>query len=179
MVVSYAYNCGFNKPGVGPNSNHYQMTLAQQNQPSKEVLLFEVEGNNSNVTNPLETDSPSGNGYPDSGGLGGQGYGSTLHYVTGYMGNDSSQGPSNPSQYPIKTGLHTDGSNFLFCDGHVKWLRGSAVSFGTTPQSATDLQDENNGYNSDGSQYCAAGTSTTNFTGAYGTGTISATFSTN
>ena len=32
--------------------------------------------------------------------------------------------------YDKPTGRHTDGSNFEFADGHVKWLRGSAISAG-------------------------------------------------
>ncbi len=32
--------------------------------------------------------------------------------------------------YDAATGRHTDGSNFLLADGHVKWLRGQYVSTG-------------------------------------------------
>ncbi len=34
------------------------------------------------------------------------------------------------------TGRHSGGSNFLFCDGHVKWLKGSLVSTGYAPMNA-------------------------------------------
>ena len=37
---------------------------------------------------------------------------------------------ANGAAYPSKTGVHTDGSNFLLCDGHVKWLHGASVSSG-------------------------------------------------
>jgi prepilin-type processing-associated H-X9-DG protein len=39
------------------------------------------------------------------------------------------------------TGLHTDGSNFAMADGHVKWMRGTAVSPGYIAQSAANGQD--------------------------------------
>ena len=42
-------------------------------------------------------------------------------------------------QYP--QGRHLDGSNFLMVDGHVKWLKGSAVSTGIGASSETAAQD--------------------------------------
>ena len=55
--------------------------------------------------------------------------------------------------YLAPTGRHSDGSNFLLCDGHVKWLRGSQVSTGdvytsepptpaNTVETPTDAQDQ-------------------------------------
>ena len=55
--------------------------------------------------------------------------------------------------YLSASGRHTEGSNFLLCDGHVKWLRGSQISTGdiytldTTPptnavQTPTADQDQ-------------------------------------
>ena len=179
--ASYAYNANFNRSSLN-NSSPYN-NLAQQNAPASEVLLFEVQGCQANLLSSTETDSAAGNGFNDAGGFSGRNYGSTtaptLHYATGYMGNDNNVGPNNPSQYPAATGIHTDGSNFLLCDGHVKWLRGNVISFGLNTVSPTDVQSHGNGYNSDGSEYCAAGTSVANFSQAYGTGPIAATFSAN
>ena len=55
--------------------------------------------------------------------------------------------------YLAPTGRYSDGANFLLCDGHVKWLRGSQVSTGdvytsdTIPptnaiETPTDTQDQ-------------------------------------
>ena len=62
----------------------------------------------------------------------------SLPLATGYMGLTAARaGNSNfnfnasPGGYYLApTGRHSDGSNFLLCDGHVKWLRGSQVSTG-------------------------------------------------
>jgi prepilin-type N-terminal cleavage/methylation domain-containing protein/prepilin-type processing-associated H-X9-DG protein len=35
-----------------------------------------------------------------------------------------------PTNYAAQYGLHTQGSNYVLCDGHAKWYRGSAVSGG-------------------------------------------------
>ena len=60
----------------------------------------------------------------------------TLPLATGFMGQ---YGPARTSNflttpagnyYLAPGGRHSDGSNFLLCDGHVKWLRGSQVSTG-------------------------------------------------
>jgi prepilin-type processing-associated H-X9-DG protein len=68
----------------------------------------------------------------------------TRNYDTGYLG-----GLTTASKNP--TGRHTDGSNFLFADGHVKWLRGSAISPGYDAASQNDYQGKTANY--------AAGTS--------------------
>ena len=78
--------------------------------------------------------------------------------ATGYMGQSGTKRTATFSTslgdfYLAPTGRHTGGSNFLLCDGHVKWLRGSQVSTGdvytsdTTPASnavetPTDAQDQ-------------------------------------
>ena len=36
------------------------------------------------------------------------------------------------------TGIHTDGSNFLFADGHVKWLKPVQISSGHNGTSGQD-----------------------------------------
>lgn len=58
----------------------------------------------------------------------------SIPLATGYMGQfgprtsnfDSAPG----GHYLSPAGRHTEGANFLLCDGHVKWLRGSQVSTG-------------------------------------------------
>ncbi len=83
----------------------------------------------------------------------------TLPLATGFMGQ---YGPARTSTfvttpagsyYLAPTGRHSDGSNFLLCDGHVKWLRGSQVSTGLVVvapsatsgpvEQPTDNQDSN------------------------------------
>ena len=55
--------------------------------------------------------------------------------------------------YLAPAGRHSDGANFLLCDGHVKWLRGSQISTGdvytseplapaNTVETPTDAQDQ-------------------------------------
>ncbi len=64
-------------------------------------------------------------------------------YVTGPMGNIT---PTHGTTYYTGlTGIHTDGSNFLATDGHVKWLRGPAVSPGHTASTATAAQGTDTG----------------------------------
>ena len=82
----------------------------------------------------------------------------TLPLATGFMGQygprtASFQTAAPNNNYLAAAGRHTSGSNFLFCDGHVKWLRGEQVSTGLTviassPTSGpveqpTDNQDSN------------------------------------
>ncbi len=79
--------------------------------------------------------------------------------ATGFMGLTAARA-GNPNfdfdagpgyDYLSSTGRHSDGSNFLLCDGHVKWLRGSQVSTGSIDtaspvasknETPTDNQDQ-------------------------------------
>ena len=81
----------------------------------------------------------------------------TLPLATGFMGQSGPRAASFTAwpgaNYTAATGRHTGGSNFLLCDGHVKWLHGDQVSTGlvvvvSSPTSGpvekpTDNQDSN------------------------------------
>ena len=73
-----------------------------------------------------------------------------MKYATGDLGGVMATNQT--TDFTGLTGIHTDGSNFLAADGHVKWLRGAAVSPGTPANTATDAQGASN------SGYSAAGT---------------------
>ncbi len=109
--------------------NPGNIKLSQFNAPASTVTVFEAT-------------SDSGSGEQD--GLGNACGGFVLH--TGYLGGRNT-GYSGADATPIATtGWHTDGSNFLAEDGHVKWLRGAAVSNGVGGSgSANDMQDQSFG----------------------------------
>jgi len=116
---------------------------AKLNAPASTVLLCEctnTAGSTNGVaqgisitTNGTSTDGATSY---DGGGLGGASCCSAA-FATGPMGGRSGLGVSQTTN----PGIHTNGSNFLFCDGHVKWLMGSAVSTGDTPNSIGCPQD--------------------------------------
>ena len=60
-----------------------------------------------------------------------------------------------PTDFP--TGRHSGGSNYLFFDGHVKWLVGTKVSFGRNAASSTTVDP------------CGYGTTVSNAAGTQGT----------
>jgi len=69
----------------------------------------------------------------------------TISDQTNYDGGPwAKYGNSYPVLAPYTTaagnGYHTGGSNYLLADGHVKWLRGTAVSLGVKAASATTAQ---------------------------------------
>ncbi len=154
LPVSYAFNQ--NIYGGGTNG-----ALAAQQAPASTVLLCEVEKETAQIaaTNAPE-DNPNGDFVSASvtgldvnvtgaapvdmitkdDGTFNPYRGRDTRYVTGPMGGVV---PTNATTYFAPTGRHTDGSNFLAEDGHVKWLRGSAVSPGRTAPSSTTGQ--NNG----------------------------------
>ena len=69
---------------------------------------------------------------------------------TGFMGGGNGRDIFDDLQY-VTAGRHTDGSNFLLCDGHVKWMKPARISSGAVSNSdntdgcpvtqATDPQD--------------------------------------
>ena len=144
--VSYAINA--NLMG-GDLSDYPQLTtphdsISSWNSPANTVQLFEVQG----VGDPMAggpgipiTDVYEGGTDPNASGKSPGGMGSNAGvaqnqpisqdavgtvYATGQIGDNTGTG-----QLPNLTkGVHTEGANYLACDGHVKWLRGNAVSGG-------------------------------------------------
>jgi len=156
--------------------------LAQMNAPAKTVMLAEVTatayppglqdsqavadlttpnevGDQGAVAAPCADGSPTMLGVFAAVGPPPGGAPCSLPLATGYMGQSGTARTATftttpaGSYYLAPTGRHSDGSSFLLCDGHVKWLRGSQVSTGdvytsdTTPPSnavetPTDSQDQ-------------------------------------
>ena len=133
MPVSYAMNVDLAR------GDEIAGKISQLNAPANTVLLAEVVGATADVTDPQEDGwnyTGANKSESHSGGVqGGEnwntaGGGTTAGFLlaTGYMGGRGTS--MNSVGFAAPTGRHTDGSNFLLCDGHVKWLRGTAVSDG-------------------------------------------------
>ncbi len=188
--VSYSVNSnifaygtgGFGQPATSANGTAPNIagSLPRINAPANTILLFEEEGTIAPITDSYEDQpiqvshssqyfSPAGNGFTQKSG---GGVNQRNVYVTGLLGGPASGSPQtiNPSGvttnvvYRAATGLHTDGSNYLCVDGHVKWLRGAAVSPGYNAANATDAYGATTftGGGS-GTGYSAAGTGNSAF----------------
>lgn len=139
VVVSYAYNRFIaqdlpSQPGTGTAGFIPSFTNT-----GKSVMLCEVSGTSADVMRSNEggnvAHSPCSQGLdilfgPDA-TVGGK-------LSTGYMGGraNGTGGTGYSSQttnFESPTGRHLETSNFLFIDGHVKALRGDAVSTGGSP----------------------------------------------
>jgi prepilin-type processing-associated H-X9-DG protein len=156
-AVSYAFNSALCQL---PANGGIDRAVSALNASAKTVLLFEVAQSSGQIERPdadeRDTVSPASFGLP--GTLHGKNYGgggNWGYYATGEMGGRGgavATAPLNPNgasdnsnisdngvwQYQV--GRHLEGSNFLMCDGHVKWFKGSAVSTGTKAAQETDAQ---------------------------------------
>lgn len=157
VKVSYAINANIGAAGNVWGVPVYQ-ALASETSPSNTVLLFEIAGNTSgpvpmpgvDVNMPNEISSASGSGSPSGDGF----YKPVSNwlratYATGAIGGY-------PLNYPAPTsnGRHSNGSNYLAADGHVKWLLPSRVSGGLTAAQPASVEVHNANWN----QGIAAGT---------------------
>jgi len=144
---SYAYNSNLVTSGGGGVG---QSIITS---PAATVMLFEITGNNADITNQQnltngESTSAVGDGadVPDtasttppaaqSGAATQASNGWT--YATGNMGTPNVTPGINTDT--TATGRHVDGSNFLAADGHVKWLRTAQVSPGCVPADTSHNQ---------------------------------------
>jgi prepilin-type N-terminal cleavage/methylation domain-containing protein/prepilin-type processing-associated H-X9-DG protein len=140
-VVSYACNSDVSYGGAG-------IGLAYLSAPSSTFLLCEAQGTIVNVTvtdegsNALTSSPPSGFMSPathggDNTGISGKwggGY-NPPSYVEGW--NWSLRGSTFGG-----VAVHTTGSNYLACDGHVKYLQPAAVSYGGSTNGQPCYQDD-------------------------------------
>ncbi len=138
--VSYGMNT--NLDGGQPGG-----LLAGQSTPAATVLLVEVQGAQADLLSVADDSTTAGSASPGvDGGDTSNGYidyNCAGTYATGPsadvgLGNPPRTGPTYQRLGPAR---HTDGSNFALADGHVKFLRPSAVSPGyanTSPQNDQD-----------------------------------------
>ncbi len=145
-TVSYAYNLVFARSnGQGAAGRISAMTS-----PVKSVLLFECAQVPARPANVSDASAAYGNYSPTGEGFGlycFNNYGSGGKYATGAIG-----GFLGSSFLP--TGRHMEGANYLMGDGHVKWLRGDAVSRGNLATNSTDAQGSNA---AEGTEYSGTG----------------------
>ncbi len=172
--VSYAYNQNIPTGGLGTTAGVAGAALADFNASTQTVVLTEVHGCGGGFPQPStpsvvyngvtyneELTSPVADGLPfatSSGGtvdLGAPGI--CTRYTTGVPAGAT---PGANYQNP----RHTDQSNYLMADGHVKWLRGAVVSPGINAVNPTD--DETITAVGTNKAPTAAGTGVS--TGAYG-----------
>ena len=150
--ISYALNRNFAGANLGAyknvnggNAPYPVLTLSQFNAPASTVLLLEVQDSaTSSLSDPAEVGSPTTNSllFDDNASYSGR-------YSTGvFPGRSVTMPVSTATNLPghmanaaAATGRHTDGANYLLADGHVKWLRPSAVSAGNNANQTTDAQD--------------------------------------
>lgn len=137
-IVSYAYNSNFTYPqgyvwdGAHPPVSH---TLAEVGSPATTVLLYEVAKNYFAGIGWYTADLVAQG--VDFGSPGGDGFGATgictplewgCQSATGYPSNTDTT--ASAGNFVSPDGRHSMGSNYVFADGHSKWLRGNAVSSG-------------------------------------------------
>ena len=139
--VSYGMNT--NLDGGQPGG-----ALAGQATPSSTVLLVEVQGAQADLLSVADDSTTAGSASPGvDGGDTSNGYidyNCSGTYATGPsadvgLGNPPRTGPTYQRLGPAR---HTDGSNFVLADGHVKFLRPSAVSPGYANTNSQNDQDQ-------------------------------------
>ena len=174
--VSFAYNTNLS----GNKHTGIQGASSRLNAPAKTVMLCEVTAT---ASDPKDQDAQALADLSTPDEVGDQGMGvpgcmdgspatdgelavvfgapagtsCTLPLATGFMGRfgpRTAEFVAGPGQfYQAAQGRHAGGSNFLFCDSHVKWLRGDQVSTGPAlgfdsptggpAEQPTDTQDSN------------------------------------
>ena len=126
--MSYSMNRNFAKSGWGGSYNILMPTpLSQLKAPASTIAMFEITGAQTDPSKYGVDKSPAGNGSSN--------YGSCSPHFMGNNDTGLMQNSLIPTTYPNLgyqglTGRHSDASNFLLADGHVKWLRSSSISAG-------------------------------------------------
>ena len=179
--VSYAFN-----------TNARAKTLASLNAPASTVLTCEVFGATVRADQPdegLSTGtngdlSPATDGLPDPSNANGgilcdtaTDTGNDLKFATGIMagGVNGTYTMTTMANYTGVSAMHSNGSNFLFGDGHVKLLRPTQISSG---HNGIAGQDQATGSTNSWSGYKAAATDAMYLDAAHTQG-VAGTFSTN
>ena len=169
VPVSYSVNLD-----VTRTDGHAQAHIPALAAPAKTILLCEAFSTIAVVTDPLETTTNPGHYHSSATNGPGNTQGTNIvdGLATGCLGGDpgTCPGPSAYSWVHYNTARHTEGSNFLLADGHVKWLRGAAVSKGDDASLAACNQNNSPAIaGCSGSSNVAAGTDNSTFAATFST----------
>ena len=131
-LLSYNYNMNIPNPiEIGGIFGEYP----QMRSPARTVLLCEMSNAPYRYVRVDDI-----NNIGASIGNGTQNFGN-MAYGTGYFGafgKDAGGLNSDGSDFQGPKGRHMEGSNYIFGDGHVKWLKGTQISPGWKNPNATD-----------------------------------------
>ncbi|MDR3708246.1 MAG: DUF1559 domain-containing protein [Capsulimonadaceae bacterium] len=133
-VCSYAYNYNFSIPASQGNPKGFiALSMAQLSACSKTVLLTEVSNCGPfDITNDMTTwSSPDGDGAGASYNPFCMNTPTLGKYATGYLRYST----QSSTYFTDTVGRHSNGSNFILADGHVKWLMPNSVAAGNTASS--------------------------------------------
>ena len=165
---SYAMNTNV----MGETSNGKCVSISAMTAPPLTVLLSEVQGDVDQLGLASEWSSAGFAGWQRPSGTGASN-GSPTYYSYSAIGIPPGQTSASMSPIPSLT-AHVGGSNFLACDGHVKFLGPSKISGGLNAGSASSPQALNGcgaGCN------IAAGTGSMTFDASLGGGVATMTYS--
>ena len=129
--LSYAYNQAVRGPAVAPSAKD-GITLSAFTGPAQTVMIFEIDstGTSARAVPMLAPDEISSWGHS---GTAGGGYSAAM----GVMDNAVGYGTFDPGDLRHKGG---EGANYVFVDGHVKFMKAANVSCGSTPNNAAAAQ---------------------------------------
>jgi prepilin-type N-terminal cleavage/methylation domain-containing protein/prepilin-type processing-associated H-X9-DG protein len=176
FVTSYGMNINLVEYAYADDPIPSGYRLSQLSATARTVLLFEVSGVTANVTTSREGldiglpgmhFSASGNGLDNR--LYAQKDWATRvenQYATGYLGNRRPFDPQ-ATQFASPNGRHGSGANYVFCDGHARFLPGSQVSSGRNASAAHCEQDNIPPQKPCEGTFQAAGTANPRFTGTF------------
>jgi len=167
QTVSYACNDSLLPDGNRDASwRVHPVFLSQLRAPASTVLLCEAFGATLDPTRTGTDDDYSGGATMDTKFWTQGGLGSPSSYCLYATGNPVGQTLKQVAGIP--NGVHNDGANYLAADGHVKWLKATAISPGKDAVSSNAPEDDSGEH--------AAGTSYRNVNNA-GPGSAALTFS--
>lgn len=165
--VSYCYNSNFNAFGGLNVSSEYPLYLSQFKAPSSTILLTEVQGDAAPIMQNPEVPTTAGSGIESPAGNGGfpggtdfpidevtspgnaqivqnVAWSKNTMWATGPMGQNfastATTATAQAAGFLGITGIHTNGANYLACDGHVKFVQGQYISAGGTASSPNNPQ---------------------------------------
>jgi prepilin-type N-terminal cleavage/methylation domain-containing protein len=139
-ATSYSFNYNLSPPHIGLANAGQPISIATLNAPASTVFVFESQGNQTQVTDPLEKYSSEGNGGGNCGLLYGGGSWATGLFP-GFSPGNVCAGAHIVIIGSNNGAVHTQGANYIACDGHAKYVTPNRISPGYDAPKAGQAED--------------------------------------